>query len=121
MYLHVPKEKRSKLEPSGKKGTFVGYRESSKSYGIYIPSQRQIEVSIDVNFEEEVAFHKSREAQMEIDSDTIPYPPLTVQRETNIIPYETIAPIDLVSSEDLVSPRNIPRDITVGHKRPSWA
>jgi hypothetical protein len=24
VYLHVPKEKRSKLEPSGRKGTFVG-------------------------------------------------------------------------------------------------
>jgi hypothetical protein len=28
VYIHVPKEKRTKLEPSGKKGTFVGYRES---------------------------------------------------------------------------------------------
>jgi hypothetical protein len=27
-YIHVLKEKRMKLEPSGKKGTFVGYRES---------------------------------------------------------------------------------------------
>jgi hypothetical protein len=32
VYLHVPKEKTSKLEPSGRKGTFVGYNESSKSY-----------------------------------------------------------------------------------------
>jgi hypothetical protein len=28
VYFHVPKEKRSKLEPSGRKGTFVGYSES---------------------------------------------------------------------------------------------
>jgi hypothetical protein len=28
VYIHVPKEKRTKLEPSGKKGTFVGYIES---------------------------------------------------------------------------------------------
>ena len=56
VYLHVPKEKRSKLEPSGRKGTFVGYNESSKAYQIYIPGQRQIEVSKDVTFEEEVAF-----------------------------------------------------------------
>ena len=32
VYLHVPKEKISKLEPSGRKGTFVGYSESSKAY-----------------------------------------------------------------------------------------
>ena len=28
VYIHVPKDKRMKLEPSGKKGTFVGYNES---------------------------------------------------------------------------------------------
>jgi transposase InsO family protein len=32
VYIHVPKERRTKLEPSGKKGTFVGYNETSKSY-----------------------------------------------------------------------------------------
>jgi hypothetical protein len=37
VYLHVPKEKILKLEPSGRKGTFVGYSESSKAYQIYIP------------------------------------------------------------------------------------
>jgi hypothetical protein len=37
--IHVPKEKRTKLEPSRKKGTFVGY-ETSKAYRIYIPGQR---------------------------------------------------------------------------------
>ena len=42
VYIHVPKEKRSKLEPSGKKGIFVGYSETSKAYRIYIPGQRYI-------------------------------------------------------------------------------
>jgi transposase InsO family protein len=32
VYIHVPKEKRTKLDPSGRKGTFVGYSESSKAY-----------------------------------------------------------------------------------------
>jgi hypothetical protein len=32
VYIHVPKEKRTKLYPSGRKGTFVGYSESSKEY-----------------------------------------------------------------------------------------
>ena len=40
VYIHVPKEKRSKLEPSGKKETFVGYSEASKAYQIYIPIKR---------------------------------------------------------------------------------
>jgi len=28
VYIHVAKQKRSKLEPSGKKGTFVGYNKT---------------------------------------------------------------------------------------------
>jgi hypothetical protein len=39
--------------------TFVGYNESSKAYRIYILGQRQIEVSRDVTFEEEIAFRRS--------------------------------------------------------------
>ena len=34
VYIHIPKEKRTKLDPSGKKGIFVGYSESSKAYRI---------------------------------------------------------------------------------------
>ena len=30
MFVHIPKEKRTKLDPSGKKGIFVGYCEVSK-------------------------------------------------------------------------------------------
>jgi hypothetical protein len=74
VYFHIPKEKRSKPDPFGRKGTFVGYNESSKAYRIYILGQRQIEVSKDVIFEEEIRFQISRESQMEIDSETIPSP-----------------------------------------------
>jgi hypothetical protein len=69
VYIHVPKEKRTKLDPSRRKGTFVGYNESSKAYRIYIPSQRQIEVSSDVTSEEELSFKRSRGSHMEIDSE----------------------------------------------------
>jgi hypothetical protein len=68
MYIHVPKEKRTKMEPSGKKGVFVGHNENSKAYRIYVLGQRQIEVSRDVAFHEEVAFKKSRELQQESDA-----------------------------------------------------
>jgi hypothetical protein len=109
VYFHVPKEKRSKLDPSGRKGTFVGYRESLKAYRIYILGQRQIEVSRDVTLEEEIAFQRSRESQMEIDSETVPSSPSAVQREIAIDTIDPVAPVD------------IPIDIAVGHKRPSWA
>ena len=37
IFIHVPKEKRMKLEPSGRKGIFVGYSETSKAFRICIP------------------------------------------------------------------------------------
>ena len=42
VYIHIPKEKRTKLDPSGKKGIFVGYFESSKAHRIYFPRFKNI-------------------------------------------------------------------------------
>jgi hypothetical protein len=64
-------------------------------------------VSRDVIFEEEIAFRRSRESQMEIDSEIVPSPPSIVQRETTIVPVNPVDP---------VAPVVVPRDITVGHK-----
>jgi hypothetical protein len=52
---------------------------------------------------------------MEIDSETIPSPPSTVQRETNIIPVDRVVPVDPVAPVDM------PKDIAVGHKMPARA
>ena len=62
-YSHVPLEKRTKLEPTAKKGIFVGYAETAKAFRIYLPSQRKVVVRRDVKFEEEWAFRKSRELE----------------------------------------------------------
>jgi hypothetical protein len=64
-HSHIPKDKRNKLEPSGKKGIFVGYSDSYKAYRIYIPEQHKIEVSRDVTFNEMMAFKKSIEETIE--------------------------------------------------------
>ena len=45
VFIHVPKEKRTKLEPSGRKGIFVGYSETSKAFRIYILGFKQIKTS----------------------------------------------------------------------------
>ena len=37
VYIHIPEEKRTKLNPSGRKGIFVGYSYTSKDYRIYFP------------------------------------------------------------------------------------
>ena len=48
VYIHIPREKRKKLDPSGKKGIFVGYFENSKAYRIYFPGFKKIDISRDV-------------------------------------------------------------------------
>jgi transposase InsO family protein len=48
VFIHIPKEKRNKLEHSGKKGIFVGYCEVSKAFRIYIPGHRHIEMGCDL-------------------------------------------------------------------------
>ena len=59
IYLHVPKEKRSKLGPSRKKGIFIGYNDQLKAYRIYIPGFCKIEVGKDVTFDEDAYLNKS--------------------------------------------------------------
>ena len=60
MYIHIPKEKRTKLDPSGKKDLFVGYSESSKAYRIYFLGYKKIDISKDVTYDEDAAYNKSR-------------------------------------------------------------
>jgi hypothetical protein len=82
-----------------------GYNESSKTFHIDILGQRQIETRKYISLEEEISFQRSRKSQMEINSDTMPSLPSIVQRETNIIPVDLVAPVDMF------------KDIVVGHKR----
>ena len=58
VYFHVPKEKRNKLGASGKKGIFVGYSENTKGYRIYVASQREVVISHDVTFDEDMTLNK---------------------------------------------------------------
>jgi hypothetical protein len=65
VFIHIPKEKRNKLDPSGKKGIFVGYCEVSKAFRIYIPGQHHIEINMDVTFDEDATLKKSKLCQLE--------------------------------------------------------
>ena len=64
IYVHILKEKRTKLDPSGKKGIFVVYYEFSKSFRIYISGFHHIEISRDATFDEETTLKKSRRCQL---------------------------------------------------------
>ena len=50
VYVHIPKEKRTKLDPSRNNGIFVGYHEVSKAFGIYISGFHHIDIIRDVRF-----------------------------------------------------------------------
>ena len=70
MYIHIPKEKRMKLDSLGKKGIFVGYIERSKSYRIYFPGFKKIDINRDVTFDEELTYKKSRKRAIEYLEET---------------------------------------------------
>jgi hypothetical protein len=60
VFVHISKKKRTKLDPSGKKGIFFGYCEVSKAFGIYIPGYHHIEIHRDVTFDKDTTLKKSR-------------------------------------------------------------
>ena len=64
-YSHVPFEKRTKFEPTTERGIFVGYDETSKAFRIYLPSLRKFVVRREVRFEEERAFRRSLDSELE--------------------------------------------------------
>lgn len=57
VYIHILKDKRKKLDPANMKGIFIGYS-ASKSYRIYIKEDHQIKVSMDIIFDESIAYKK---------------------------------------------------------------
>jgi hypothetical protein len=65
VFLHIPKEKSTKMDPSGKKGIFVGYCEVSKAFIIYIPGYHHIDINRDVTFDEDETIKKSRRCHLE--------------------------------------------------------
>jgi hypothetical protein len=114
VYIHIPKDKRKKLEPSGKKGIFVGYSESSKAYKIYILEQHKIEVSRDVTFNEKMAFKKSIEESMEEEEYEEPKEESTCLPESQNEDLEQLdhpmQPCELI--ESVIVPKT--------RKRPAW-
>jgi len=70
-YIHVPKDKRKKLDSTSIKGIFVGYSLSSKAYEIYIKEGRHIEVRRDVIFDENQAYKKSKDIPIDSDDEEV--------------------------------------------------
>ena len=70
LYIHIPKEKRTKLDPSGNKGVFVGYSKILKAYRIYFPGFKNIDISRDVTFDEDKAYNKSRKRPAKVPEES---------------------------------------------------
>jgi len=51
-YVHVPDEKRSKLDPKAEKCIFIGYSSKQKGYRCFSPFTWKLQVSRDVVFDE---------------------------------------------------------------------
>jgi hypothetical protein len=118
VFIHIPKEKRNKLEPSRKKGIFVGYCKVSKALRIYIPGHHHIEISRDVTFDEDAVLKKSRRCQLEEVYAEEPVIPRTVEpvREVVTSPDE-----ELLEDNDTIEVQEPPQ-MTILHKRkPAWA
>ena len=112
VYVHILKEKRNKLNPSGKKGIFVGYYEVSKSFRIYILGFHHIEISRDVTFDEEEAFKKYiRHRLEEIHEEDVP-PRRTLAEPTP----------EIVASEDhdMLEPQDPPTMDISRKRKPTW-
>jgi hypothetical protein len=99
VFIHIPKEKRNKLKPSGKKGIFLGYCEVSKAFRIYIPGHHHIEISRDVTFDEEFALKKSRRCHLEEVYEEEPVNPRTTESMREV-PRVTEPVREVVTSPD---------------------
>jgi hypothetical protein len=99
VFVHIPKEKRTKLDPSEQKGIFVGYSDTSKAYRIYIPGHQKVEINRDVTFDENAAFSKSKQIRAE-----------EAHEEENEFPKvpEPVEPAEVIPEDhDMVEPTTI--------------
>jgi hypothetical protein len=128
VFIHIPKEKRNKLEPSGKKGIFVGYCEVSKAFKIYIPGHHHIEITKYVTFDEDTSLKKSRRFQLEEVYEEEPVIPMTakpmreVPRVVELVREVVPSPNEeLLEDHDMIEVQEPPQ-MTILHKRkPTWA
>ena len=62
--MHVPKEKRRKLDAKDKKCILVGYSDEQNGYKCYNPRTKQARVSRDVVFDESASWYLSPTADL---------------------------------------------------------
>jgi hypothetical protein len=84
VYVHVPKDKRSKLDPSGNKGIFFGYSETLKAYRVYIHGHGKMETIKYVTFDEDASFSRSRKHHIDEVHDEKPKATIVADTVTGV-------------------------------------
>ncbi|MCO5608558.1 hypothetical protein L7F22_062769 [Adiantum nelumboides] len=100
-FVHIPKEKRQKLDFKSKKLLFLGYLAESDAYRLYDPDTRTTTVSRDVVFDE--SFITSAEGAAAQPIPILPPPSLPDPPASPVITPSTSHPIPLIQPPD-VSP-----------------
>jgi hypothetical protein len=115
--VHIRKEKRTKLDPSGKKRVFVGCCEVSKAFKIYILGYHHIEIKEDVTFDEDATLKRSRKFQLEEVYEEEPVAP----RVAKLVKEVIVTPDDEIPEDHDMIESQEPPCITISHKiKPAW-
>jgi hypothetical protein len=119
MFVHISNERSTKLDPSRKKGIFVGYYEVSKAFRIYRPGYHHIEISRDVTFyEDATTLMKSRRCQLEEVYEEEPIAPRVAELVREVT---TSSDDEIPEDHDMIESQEPPQ-LTISHKRkPAWA
>jgi hypothetical protein len=128
IFIHIPKEKRNKLEQLRKRGIFVGYCEVSKAFKIYIPGHHHIDINRDVTFDEYATLKKSRRCQLEEVYEEEPVIP-RIADSVREVPKadEPVREVITSPDEEILEDHDVvefqePPQMMISHKRkPSWA
>ena len=100
------------MDPSRKKGIYVGYYEVSKAFRIYISGFHHIEISRDVTFNEENAFKKSRRCHLEeVHEEDVPPRKVEVEPSPEIVASKY---------HDMIEPREPPTMDISRKRKPAW-
>ena len=98
VYVHNPKEKRTKLDPS--MCIFVGYCDVSKAFRIYILGFHHIDISRDVTLDEETTLKKYRRCHLEeVHEEDVPPRMVEVEPSPEIV---------LSEDHDMIEPQEPP-------------
>jgi hypothetical protein len=112
MFVHILKERKTKLDPLGKKGIFVRHCEISKAFRIYIPGYHHIEMSRDVTFDEDATLMRSSRCRLEEIYEEEPVAPKVAEpvKEVTVTPDD-----DILEEHDIIESQE-PHQMTISHK-----